>query len=160
MTTPNPILQQLKDIETPSQIGAWPLAWGWWVLIIIAVLTTAYCFWRLYKNWQFNAPLRHAKSLLKGVNHDDINVGLINQVLKRVALHYGEREQVASLYSEQWRDWLNANQSKVTFTTEELNLVYQQRMDVDIKAEFMKKAELWLNAINVKKLSNLGGEHV
>ena len=32
------LLAQLNDIQTPEPIGAWPLAWGWWVLIIASLI--------------------------------------------------------------------------------------------------------------------------
>ena len=31
-------LAQLNDIQTPSDVDWWPLAWGWWAVIALALL--------------------------------------------------------------------------------------------------------------------------
>ena len=39
---PNSVLAQLRDIQPPEAISAWPPAIGWWLLAIIVALRTRY----------------------------------------------------------------------------------------------------------------------
>jgi hypothetical protein len=36
MNTTDP-LAQLRDIQLPEPVGLWPLAWGWWALLLLVV---------------------------------------------------------------------------------------------------------------------------
>ncbi|WP_156497551.1 DUF4381 domain-containing protein, partial [Oleiphilus sp. HI0043] len=38
---PSSPLDQLKDIHPPVDITWWPLAFGWWALIVISVIAIA-----------------------------------------------------------------------------------------------------------------------
>ena len=46
----------LRDLHLPDAIGWWPLAPGWWGVLVILAVGLAYTTWRLYRRWQFNAP--------------------------------------------------------------------------------------------------------
>lgn len=161
MNSANPILQQLKDIETPTQIGTWPLAWGWWFIIILSAVVIIWLSWLLISNWRFKQALREAKRLLNEVDIDEATARQINVLLKRVALHYGNRRQVAALTNEAWLQWLNKQQTKVTFEIEELTFLYSNKnASTEQLAEYKSKALTWLNSINVRQLNTKGDQHV
>ena len=50
----------LRDLHLPEPVGWWPLAPGWWVILVIVATALGYVLWRLYRRWQFNAPRRFA----------------------------------------------------------------------------------------------------
>lgn len=115
-------LQQLKDIHPPEPIGWWPLAVGWYVLLAIITLlliTMALLVYRIYKRGD---PKREALRLLKEYEQQYLkekNAPLISarisELLKRVALVYYPREQVASLTGEGWIVFLNQTSKGVDF---------------------------------------------
>lgn len=104
--TPNP-LDQLKAIHAPTDVNAWPLAWGWWVLIFAAVLIIigGILLWKRYR--AFTLAKRQALQLVEQTSPDSpAAVATLNQILKRVSRHYDENVNTASLYGDKWTDYL------------------------------------------------------
>lgn len=95
-------LQDLSDIIVPDPVSFWPLGQGSYllagaVLILAGVLT--YLYRARHKKNQYR---REGLALLgRAVTVYDVSV-----ILKRVALVVFPRAQVASLYGEEWIDFL------------------------------------------------------
>jgi len=104
-------LAQLNDISMGNAIGLWPLAWGWWLIIAVALLlvTSIFLLWQKHK--AFNAVRREALQEIKALQTGEINVSCqttaINQVLKRCAIHYFDEVTVNKLYGPEWTMWLS-----------------------------------------------------
>lgn len=109
---PNPLsssLEQLRPIHMPDTIGYWPIAWGWWCvfgLVVLMLLGGGYWLWRHY---QQGLPKRKALQLLADcealyqvTSNEQQACATIVDILKRVALAYFSREEVAELYGETW----------------------------------------------------------
>ena len=88
-----PDLSQLKDIYLPNTISEFPVAFGWWLLLIaiISVVIAGIYFWRKFRNE--SATKRAALSLLNNQyaqfkdNHDaQVYLQQSNQILKRYCL--------------------------------------------------------------------------
>ena len=47
MNPEDPLSLPLRDIALPAEIGWWPLAPGWWVLVTIVALALA--VWRIWR---------------------------------------------------------------------------------------------------------------
>jgi hypothetical protein len=97
----------LRDMQMPDTIGWWPLAYGWW-LLIISVIIIAFLFGR-YLRKKLNDPRRYALDALKQVEQaylqDPDGKRLVmqsNALLKRLALSLYPREQVAPLSGDRW----------------------------------------------------------
>ncbi|MEM9280569.1 MAG: DUF4381 domain-containing protein [Verrucomicrobiota bacterium] len=97
-----PSLDQLRDIIVPPDISWWPLAPGWWVLILGGVILVTVLAWRGFTRWQRNAYRREALDQL----NDATGAAEIATLLKRTALTAFERKEVAGLTGEAWCDWL------------------------------------------------------
>ena len=63
MNSPANPLDQLRDIHLPEPISWWPLAPGWWLLIIAAVVLAAWLVVHLYN--RYNAGLYRRQALKK-----------------------------------------------------------------------------------------------
>ena len=118
---PDP-LAQLRDIHLPGPIESWPPAPGWWLLAILALGTAAYGLYRLYKFWQTNRYRREGVTALnelrRAYEKDPQSVDYLeqySQLLKRVALTFYAREQVASLTGEAWVAFLDRTGSTQEF---------------------------------------------
>jgi len=97
-------LSNLRDIVVPDAPAFWPPAPGMWVALVLVVLALLFAGWRVYMTRQSNA-YRRAGLLLLGdaeTAHD------VSVIMKRVALAAFPREQVASLYGEEWVAFLRA----------------------------------------------------
>ncbi len=103
----NPALAALKDIQTPEAIGYWPLAYGYWlVLALIVIALIAITIWviKCHKN---SAAKREALAQLNQLDDTHPQLAIeVNTLLKRSAMSYLPREQVAALEGEKWHQWL------------------------------------------------------
>lgn len=108
----NPALAQLKDIHLPEQIGAWPPAPGYFILLGILILATGIAVWLYYRRNAKLAASREALSLLRALDNQDADYARqVNTLLKRTALSYLPRTQVAALDGERWLTLLGSTLS-------------------------------------------------
>jgi hypothetical protein len=139
----------LRDLHLPDAIGWWPLAPGWWVVLVVVAAALGYILWRAYKRWQFNAPRRFALRELARYeaafleHRDPVKLGKqVSQLLRRGMLAYAPRDEIAGLTGEAWLAWLDNGMPVPYFHTEGgkslLNLPYRDPegdfSDVDINA--------------------------
>lgn len=155
-------LTQLKDIHLPAQVGWWPLAPGWYavlLLLFIAVITITY---KLYKRQMNARPKKQALLLLHTYvtqYEQDHNAQLasarISELLKRVALVYYPRAQVASIYGEAWITFLNQTSTGIDFQPVRSMLLetpFQSGAQVHLKP-LIRRAELWIKQRRVPCLN-------
>ena len=124
MKSPDPAsLQNLNDIVLPEAAGWWPLASGWYVLIGLFIVTTAWFSYRSLQRWKANRYRRAAlhdlqlltERIQKGANRD-ASLRQIPVLLKRTALSAYPRYQVAALSGADWHRFLNARVKHPLFT--------------------------------------------
>ena len=126
-------LQNLNDIVLPATVGWWPLASGWYVLIGILLIASAWFGYRSLRRWINNGYRRAALrelQLLEGqvqqAEERDASLRQIPILLKRTALSVYPRKQVASLSGEDWFHFLNSTLKNPLFhgaITSSLNTV-------------------------------------
>lgn len=139
----------LRDLHLPDAIGWWPLAPGWWVVLVVVATALAYLSLRLYRRWKFHAPRRYALREFARIEAEYIEhrnpatLGKqLSELLRRGMLAYAPREEVAGLTGEAWLAWLDDGMPLPYFHTEGgkslLNLPYRDPesdfSDVDIDA--------------------------
>ncbi len=96
-------LNNLRDIVVPDPPPFWPPAPGVWILLGIVAAVVLFLGWRLYATRKRNAYRKAGLLLLGGARtaHD------VSVIMKRVALAVFPREQVASLYGDDWAMFLH-----------------------------------------------------
>jgi hypothetical protein len=119
----NPELQQLKDIHLPHAINMWPIAPGWIILFIIFLGLTSYLLYSGYQRNQKKKTVKFALTKLNqykeliATNPQDINIAAeISMLIRRTALHYFRREDIAGLSGDNWLDFLNRSGDTTQFT--------------------------------------------
>lgn len=140
------VLAQLQDIQSPDQIGQWPLAWGWWALIVLALLTfIAVTIW-LIKRHKHRFAKRQALKILQASEHLNSRekVATINTLLKRVNLAYQDRNLIAELSGKEWADWLNQHNGKVQIDAELLLLCYKPQCNDEDAHLYYLQVRQWL----------------
>lgn len=124
MKSPDPAsLQNLNDIVLPGGVGWWPLATGWYYLIGILLVVSAWFIYSAIRSWNRNhyrrAALQQLQLLAKDIeNTEQRDAGLrqLPVLLKRTALSVYPRSQLASLTGKSWLDFLNSKVSSASFT--------------------------------------------
>ncbi len=146
-------LAQLKDIHLPDAIGWWPLAPGWYVLLLMILIIAAVLAYILRKRHRDALAKNQALELLKSYTiqyEKDRNAQLasarISELLRRVALVYYPRSAVASLHSEAWIEFLNKTSKGVDFNSVKSMLLdspFKTKETVDLQP-LITRAQLWI----------------
>lgn len=147
-------LADLRDIHMPPPVGIWPLAPGWYGVIILAILALAGVLIGLYYRYPHLLVKRQAQRLLKQYKQDfwvskntDEACSKVSSLLKRVAIAYFPRSEVAGLQGQAWLNFLNSTASNIDFKAVETQLLlapYQNRnQDHDMEL-FFNYAEAWI----------------
>ena len=110
----NPDDIPLRELHLPDATGWWPLAPGWWFLIVLAVAGVVYLVIRVWRPWRANAPRRFAIRQLNDIRHNfEFGVDAVelckqrSELLRRAMLAYAPRDEVAGLTGEDWLTWLD-----------------------------------------------------
>ncbi|MFI4919262.1 MAG: DUF4381 domain-containing protein [Legionellales bacterium] len=149
----NNALAQLKDIHLPGPVSWWPLAPGWYVLLILALLLCLGLAGFFYKKGRHARPKKQALALLARYQQDyerehntQLTSARISQLLRRVALVYFPREQVAGLHGDAWVNFLNQTSNGLDFKPVQAMLLeapFQAVTTVSLKP-LLTRAALWI----------------
>lgn len=156
----NPALQQLKDIHLPPAISQWPIAPGWIILYLLAIFALVYVCYYYYQRYRKKYTVKFALARLTKLqqlavnNTDNINIAAeISTLIRRTALHYFHREEIAGLAGNAWLDFLNRSGKTHKFTQEIGGLLtevpYQKEVSTDLNPLF-NITRTWLITIGKK----------
>jgi len=102
MNSDSSSLNNLRDIAVPPPVSWWPLAPGWWFIIVLIISVLSYIAYRAWCNWCASAYRRAALCELNAAT----TIADVSNILKRTALVAFPRGEVASLSGKQWCTWL------------------------------------------------------
>lgn len=121
-------LSELRDIHLPEPIHSWPIAPGWWILLLLILFSLISAIKFLRRRWKNNRYRRSGQQQLKQLLqeyqlHQDPRQYLkrFSELMKRIALACFPRERVASLSGEEWVAFLDQ-----TGRTDEFSLGHGQ----------------------------------
>jgi len=146
-------LAQLKDIHMPEAIHWWPLAPGWYALIICGLLLAGLLSYYIYRHYRQGLPRKKALILLDQYEQEFNRTkdsaracAQISELLRRVALVYYPRSLIAGLHADSWIEFLEQNSTQVNFKKLRTLLVevpFQKDADHDPRPLF-QQARLWI----------------
>lgn len=149
-------LAQLKDIHLPEPVGLWPLAWGWWVLLILIVLILAWIVFLWRRQQARNryralaiAELHRAKLIFDQERDVASYLQHVSIILRRAALTGCGDSYHANLSGEAWLQWLDNQCPAIhkNFTAGPGRVLltgpYQKAPEADIES-LHKLASQWL----------------
>ncbi|RUO25237.1 DUF4381 domain-containing protein [Aliidiomarina minuta] len=93
----------LHDIVEASEVSWWPLAWGWWALILLFLSTIIFIAYYWTKRY---LRLRAKRAALVQINHSGNSLSELNLLTKRAALAYFPRQQIAPLQGRAWFEFM------------------------------------------------------
>ncbi|WP_133129899.1 DUF4381 domain-containing protein [Legionella yabuuchiae] len=147
-------LAQLRDIHLPESVGWWPLAPGWYLLFFILLLVIIACIWGLYRCYRNERAKHQALRLLdeyqsqyEASQNSKLASARVSELLKRVALVYFPREEVAGLTGEQWLEFLNKTGQDIDFRPvqyELLELPYGRENACKNLEPLFQQAKRWI----------------
>lgn len=157
----NPALQQLKDIHLPQPIHNWPIAPGWLLLYTLLIVILTYLVYLYYQRKKSRSIVNFALSRLNVLenfliaNPENINIAAeISTLIRRTALYYFHRQEIAGLSGKEWLDFLNRSGNTTQFSAAGSLLIdapYRKNNSSDLLPLFSLTRD-WLAAI-VKKNS-------
>jgi len=149
----NDALAKLRDIHLPDPIGVWPLAPGWYLLALVFFLVLVVIIFFIRRSYLNGSHRREALRLLKslqkqyqdGCDNQQASA-FISELLRRVALVYFPRAEVASLQGKPWIRFLNDTGKGLDFNLVEKELLegpYKVDNNSDLQLLF-KLTERWI----------------
>jgi len=149
----------LRDIHLPIAISWWPPAPGWWLLMVLVFVIVLLIWWQQRRKVALRvrvAALAEWGALMAAFQREQ-NVSQLVQglsvLLRRVALSYYPREEVAGLSGEAWLRYLDNRHalSQPNGFSEGVGRLllagpYQQQVDGDVLALHALCGE-WLGSL-------------
>ena len=162
----NPELQQLKDIHLPHAINMLPLAPGWITLFAILSGLSSYLCYIWYQRHKRKKTVKFALAKLKQLkelnvtNPENINIAVeISTLIRRTALHYFRRDEIAGLSGNDWLAFLNHSGNTIQFNDETGRLLidapYRKNNTADLMPLFVL-TQAWL--VTIAKQNRLPAE--
>ena len=118
-----PAVVGLQEISLPTPVPYTPQTWGWAVLALLFLLLLAWLGWRGWRHYQARAYRRQAlrelaliEAALRQPTGQAAALARLPALVKRVALAWAPREQVAGLSDEHWLAWLDKTWRRGRFT--------------------------------------------
>lgn len=106
-------LENLHGIVLPPEVGMFPLAPGWYVVLVLIALVIGQTVYKKAAQWKHNKYRREGLKELERL-YIQVQQGeheLLRQLpvlLKSVALAAYPRQEVAQLYGDSWRVFINS----------------------------------------------------
>lgn len=149
-------LAQLQDIHLPAEIGLWPPAWGWWLLLIVSIAVVSALVFFIKRKKSRNAYRALAIKELTKINQqysEEQNseyLQAVSIILRRTALSGFGNQFNASLKGDDWLQWLDEQSPKTNHQFSQgvgrvlLIGPYQKSPQFD-RNELQKLCALWIN---------------
>lgn len=155
-------LDQLKDIHLPSEVSWWPLAIGWWALLVL-VLLGCFLLWRIWKKKQQYKQQHSVMSeafdtLAADSTLDDREwLGELSALLKRIVISLHGRDAGAGLVGQDWLYFLDKQGNTDQFSKGVGQVLesapYQESVQYD-RSELLALVKQWLKTQLKKGGSN------
>ncbi|TRW49369.1 DUF4381 domain-containing protein [Aliidiomarina halalkaliphila] len=96
-------LDQLHDIVAAGDVGWWPLAWGWWVLICLCVVGLCLIIRSCFRAY---ARARPRRLVLAELQRPHESLSAINSTVKRGLRMAQVPLEINQLHGKDWIDFL------------------------------------------------------
>jgi len=163
--------QQLRDVHLPEPISWWPLAYGWWLLMVLCLLAIAASVVLLIKTKRRNRyrkdallELKKCYSLWQKNQNTVLYLQSVNAVLKRSIQHSDGASYMLRLSGADWVTGLNKLVVKPLseHTQEALSVhCYQESPETDVD-DVQANALEWVKSHKASLLDQTkqtGGAH-
>jgi hypothetical protein len=106
-------MDQLRDITGLQPTSWWPLAIGWWIVILLVSTALIYglIWWCrryiFYRSWQGKA-YKNLLQLERGLEASNLKLSLqeLSAEIRQIAIYTSTRQDCAALTANNWLEWL------------------------------------------------------
>lgn len=150
-------LSELRPLHLPEPISWWPPAIGWWIagiLIVGLVILSIFLTIQHIKNNRYRkiALIELNALALTDTEDNTAYYQQINRLLKRIALQLWDREEIASLHSKAWFEFLNKQCKSPTFSEQTIDLLYRASYAKNAAFDQHANDQLFIETMNwIKK---------
>ncbi len=134
---------KLNDIKLPDGVSWWPLALGWWILVLVVLVCVGLIYFKYFYSSKKSKLIEYARGVLseeyalwQRQGNGLIFVQAISVLFRRIALSFTERNQVASLIGKRWLERLDIGLDGKPFELGPGKILqhgpYQSRVDQDM----------------------------
>ncbi|MCC2644287.1 MAG: hypothetical protein K0R94_65 [Burkholderiales bacterium] len=145
------LLSQMKNVHQPAGISIFPIAIGWYILLIlILVIICGLLWWRFIKN-KYKKRKTQIYTLLSEIEKSGSNEMLsdVSILIKRVAIMKFPGVAVHTLFGEKWLEFLDRTGKTNNFTIGDgryLLDIYQNRK-IENPDGFFACVRQWLGTV-------------
>jgi multidrug efflux pump subunit AcrB len=132
----------LSPVITPDAPTWWPLAWGWWAVIVIAITLIALVFFIVKRRKNNQLPKQEALSYFSNRQSSNrLSPSEAQRILRQAALSYFPREKVAGLSGDDWLAFLDAQLAKPLFSVKQSQWQQALYQDAFLMTDEQKKVQ-------------------
>ncbi|CDT33766.1 Conserved hypothetical protein [Vibrio coralliirubri] len=132
----------LSPVIAPDAPTWWPLAWGWWAVIITAISLIALVFFILKRRKNNQQAKQEALSYFSNSqSQDGLSPSKAQDIVRQAALSYFPREKIAGLSGDDWLTFLDTQLAKPLFVAKQSQWQQALYQDVALMNEEQKKAQ-------------------
>lgn len=155
-------LANLKTIHLPEQINNYPLAYGWWVLLVSLLI---FAVFGVIKYRQHRKFCHAQKQAMQTLNKNTLDTEQLISLIKWAAMQYFPRQQIASLTGEALQAFLvsclpvKQQQTFIERFQPALEKRYQRDEPLDNNEELAEAVMLWLkHALPAKNSAQISAQ--
>jgi hypothetical protein len=144
-------LDQLADIQLPNAVSYWPLAIGYWILLVIIIVAVIAGFIFSARRKRRLAARNKSLAALSSIDTDDEHaLQQVHHVLKTAAQAYLPNRNILQMQGEQWRSVLrklykNKDANDIYDTLAALSMwQYDQRISLSSNQQVKDAAKVWI----------------
>ena len=132
----------LSPVIAPDAPTWWPLAWGWWAVIITAIALIALVFFIVRRRKNNQQAKQEALSYFSNRQSSNrLSPSEAQRILRQAALSYFPREKVAGLAGNDWLKFLDAQLKKPLFVAKQSQWQQALYQDAALMNDDQKKAQ-------------------
>lgn len=148
----------LKGLHIPSSPDIFPLALGWWLVILCIIFFVVLIYFIIYSytHSTHRYVLRKLRKIKKISNNNKM-LREINELAKRVAIARFGRDKIAPMYEDEWITFMNSLLKKDVFSKEYIDLLHKnmyaskQEISDSWRKRILKDYEKWIKASLTKR---------
>ena len=117
------LLQQLRDIHEPALPGWWPMAYGWWILLVVIACTLILLGWFYWRHSRQMKPYRYIRSqahaLVDAYESKKLNdlefQDHVNELFKRLLIRVEKQAYLYPVHGIRWLEELQLRFNEPAF---------------------------------------------
>ena len=158
----DPASLPLRDIHLPDSISWWPLAPGWWLLLLVTLFIASLVYWLIRRHrakrcsvaFIVRQEMRRIRDQFDKNRDNKLLAQELSEIVRRVAISVFAREDTASLLGEDWLRFLDRTYNGTEFTQGEgralIEAPYRAQPEFDAE-QLLSLVENWIHLVTNNK---------